>query len=201
MMNYNATNESVINSTINSAIAREEFNEKFLSHQDSLFKVAFYILESEDDALDALQELYLKLWQKRSTLGAVINPKAYCITLLKNQCIDKLRRKSKIQSNSLGGSSVGGKSNEDKLSSVISYDKTQDDVLDTKQRLDMVKAAMKALSPSEATVLRMKIFDDMNYDQISEKTGIASNSLRVHFSNARRKIKEIISKRVNPINI
>ena len=39
----------------------ESFREKFLPLNDILYKVAFYILESEADARDAVQELYLKL--------------------------------------------------------------------------------------------------------------------------------------------
>jgi len=39
------------------------FKQEYLSLSSRLYRVAYYILESESEAEDALQELYLKLWQ------------------------------------------------------------------------------------------------------------------------------------------
>ena len=63
------------------------FKERYLTLSDKLYRVAFYILESRSDAEDALQELYLKLWQGNAFLDKVQNPLAYSIRLLKNICI------------------------------------------------------------------------------------------------------------------
>ena len=74
----------------------ETFRIKYLSLADTLYRVAFYILEQECEAKDAVQDLYLKLWQKKDELDGVSAPKAYCITLLKNLCIDRIRRSSRV---------------------------------------------------------------------------------------------------------
>ena len=53
---------------------------------------------------------------------------------------------------------------------------------------------MSTLSESERTVLMMKVFDDLSYEQIQKRTGLSYLSLRVHLSNARRKIRKSIDK-------
>ena len=68
-----------------------DFCETFMPLSDDLYKVAYCLLESESDAMDALQDLFLKLWEKRDSLDGIKNPKGYCITLLKNLCLDRLR--------------------------------------------------------------------------------------------------------------
>ena len=67
-------------------MTEKEFNSTYLSLAEACYRVAFYILESEADAEDALQELFLKLWKNRDSLDGIQNPKAYVMTLLRNLC-------------------------------------------------------------------------------------------------------------------
>ena len=49
----------------------EEFNRIWIPLGERMYKVAFYILESEDDAKDAVQDLFVKLWNRRDDLQDV----------------------------------------------------------------------------------------------------------------------------------
>ncbi len=71
----------------------ERFHNDFYPLRDSLYRTAFYILESRDDAMDAVQDIFLKIWQNGDDLDTVHNPKAYCQTLVRNLCLDRLRSK------------------------------------------------------------------------------------------------------------
>ena len=62
----------------------EVLTETFKSLSDGLYRVAYYILESENDAQDAVQDLFVKLWGNRDQLDTVLNFKASCTTLMKN---------------------------------------------------------------------------------------------------------------------
>ena len=68
------------------------FHTVWMPLQARFYRIAFYILESEADAKDAVQDLYLKLWNLRDNLEMVQNPSAYGTMLLKNLCIDRIRR-------------------------------------------------------------------------------------------------------------
>ena len=70
-----------------------DFSNIWIPLADRFYRVAYYLLESEEDAEDALQELYLKLWAARSGLSGVQNPPAYGISMLKNICIDRIRKR------------------------------------------------------------------------------------------------------------
>ena len=71
-------------------MTERQFHTAYLSLAETLYRIAFYMLESEAEAEDALQELYLKLWDNRDSLDGVRSPKAYSITLLKNLCLDRI---------------------------------------------------------------------------------------------------------------
>lgn len=158
----------------------ERFRKEYLPLQDELYRVAFYILESTPDAEDAVQDLYLRLWDAADALDGISSPKAYCIRLLRNICVDKLRRCRP--------------DGEEKLPLQASDETLPDERLDGRQKLEAAIGRMSTLSESERTVLMMKVFDDLSYEQIQKRTGLSYLSLRVHLSNARRKIRKSIDK-------
>lgn len=153
----------------------QQFNSEYLPLSDNLYRVAYYLLESQADAEDAVQDLYIKLWNSRDTLDAVHNPGAYCITLMRNLCIDRIRKATRHGSAEL----------QDNFQS----DASADDSILYKEQADRVRKAMDRLPKSQKLVLEMKTMQGLSYEEIQEKTGLSYTSLRVLLSNARKAIK------------
>lgn len=158
----------------------ERFTQDYLPLKDDLYRVAFYILESCPDAEDAVQDLYLKLWDARDALDTIRAPKAYCISLLRNICIDRLRRYRP--------------EGEEKIPQQAADDSLQDERMSERQKIDAAIKQMSSLSDSERIVLKLKVFDDLSYEEIQKRTGLSQLSMRVHLSNARRKIRKAIER-------
>lgn len=156
----------------------KEFGEKYLQNRSQLYRVAFYILESKFEAEDAVQDLYIKLWKNKDKLENIQNPKAYSITLIKNICIDKIRR-------------TKNKQEVDLSENIIANSDIENDI-ESKEILTKMIKAIERLPQSQRDVLQMKIIEDMSYDEISQKTGMNNLTLRSLLSQARKKIKEII---------
>ncbi|MCR4909739.1 MAG: sigma-70 family RNA polymerase sigma factor [Bacteroidales bacterium] len=152
----------------------EQFNSSYLSLAPTLYKVAFYILESEEEARDAVQDAFVKLWNDRDTLGDVNSPKAYAIRLVKNLCIDRIRRQ-RLEF-------------PEKLPERVSPE-GQDDEIDQKERLNMVMEAIKSLPDRQREILWLRTVENLSYDEISERLGMTPLTLRVLLSRARSKIK------------
>lgn len=158
----------------------KRFTQDYLPLKDDLYKVAFYILESGADAEDAVQDLYLKLWDAGDALDTIRAPKAYCISLLRNICIDRLRRYRP--------------EGEEKIPQQAADDSLQDERMSERQKIDAAIKQMSSLSDSERIVLKLKVFDDLSYEEIQKRTGLSQLSMRVHLSNARRKIRKAIER-------
>lgn len=156
-----------------------EFKEKYLSLSESLYRVAYHILESEADAEDAVQDLYIKLWNSKDTLDAVHNPRAYGITLMRNICIDRVRRAAASRTGELA-------------ESLPAPERTDGEIC-TRERFDRVMKAVEALPESEREVLRMRVFEELSYEEMAGRTGRSPLTLRVLLSNARRKIRKALS--------
>ncbi|MBR4810302.1 MAG: sigma-70 family RNA polymerase sigma factor [Bacteroidaceae bacterium] len=156
----------------------EVLTESFKSLSDGLYRVAYYMLESQADAEDAVQDLFIKLWGNRDQLDTVLNFKAYCTTLMKNLCIDRLRKEQKVQSMEPGPD--------------VAESRLVDEDYDAREKLERVLAAIERLPGRQRDVMKMYVLEEMSYEEIAEKTGMSNLTLRVLLSNARKSLRSQI---------
>ena len=156
----------------------EQFCDIYLPLTDGFYRVAYYILESEQDARDAVQDLFIKLWNSRDTLDSVSNPMGYGIRLLKNLCIDRIRKESRLARAD--------------LSEEIPADDTADGPQAAKEQAERLMRAVWKLPERQRAVLEMKLLRGMSNEQISKETGMSNLAVRVMISRARTKIKEAL---------
>ena len=71
------------------------FKEEYLPLHNELYSQAIKMLGNREEAEDAVQSLYLKLWERRNELRNIKDKKAYCKTILTNLCNDRWRKLSK----------------------------------------------------------------------------------------------------------
>lgn len=156
-----------------------DFSNIWLPLADRFYRVAFYLLESESDAEDAVQELYLKLWSARSTLEGIQNPAAYGISLLKNICIDRIRKRTVRKAEPL-----------EKVPQ-LEGDRPENRT-DMKDTLRYLLEEMEKLPDKQRTVLRMRAIDGLEYEDISRRTGLSKVHIRVLVTTARKTLKSKI---------
>ena len=156
----------------------ERFQNEWLSLAGDFYRVAFYILEDAAEAEDAVQELFLKLWSGRDALDGIRSPKGYGLQVLRNLCLDRIRRSRKMETPASlpEPEQPGG----------------QDESIDEKERLAKVLAAIKSLPDRQREVLTLRTLDGLSYEEISERTGINYLTLRVLLSQARNKLRKAI---------
>lgn len=141
---------------------------------ENLLSTAATMLGSDQEAEDALQDLYIKLWLQKDTLDNVYNPAGYATRVLKNLCIDRLRKA--------------------RPGEVLTDDIIGQDIqpLEQAERIKLLSTAILELPPNQRRVLEMKTMEEMSYDDISEETGMSKLTLRVLLSKARKALREKI---------
>lgn len=153
-----------------------DFNNIWIPLAERFYRVAFYLLESESDAEDAVQELYLKLWSVRSSLADVRNPFAYGVSLLKNICIDRIRRRTARQTEPLEKAPP--------LAEVSAHRHME--ITDT---LRFLLGEMEKLPQRQREVLKLRAMEGLEYEDISKRTGLSQVHARVLVATARKTLK------------
>lgn len=69
------------------------FEELFRIHYHRMKKYALYFLRNEEEANDLIQDVFLQYWSKREQLDKQKDETAYLFKILKNKCLNSLKRK------------------------------------------------------------------------------------------------------------
>ncbi len=155
---------------------KEEFKQVWLPLSSDLYRLAFLLLKSQADAEDALQDLFIKLWNNREKLDEVKNPKGYALILMKHSCIDRIRKS--------GQTTVLEQGKE------VPAECTPEKAASDKEMLRIMEETLRRLPPDQQRVVRMHFYEDRDYEEIAEKTGLTQGNVRVLVSRARDKIRE-----------
>ncbi|MBK9292242.1 MAG: RNA polymerase sigma-70 factor [Bacteroidetes bacterium] len=76
----------------NNKLDRPDFEWLFGQYYKPLCAAAFVYLRDRKDAEDVVQQLFVRLWERRSTLDAMQSAPAYLFTAVRNACLNHLRR-------------------------------------------------------------------------------------------------------------
>ncbi|MGV8091704.1 MAG: RNA polymerase sigma-70 factor [Mangrovibacterium sp.] len=69
------------------------FEKLFRVHYYRMKRYAFYFLKDEEEANDLIQDVFMQFWSKRETFDQQKNETAYLFKILKNRCLNLLKRK------------------------------------------------------------------------------------------------------------
>lgn len=142
------------------AIHRELFN--------GLYSYALKLLGDGDLANDAVQELFVRIWIRRSTIGSLEKVKPYFFTALRRQSLNQLRnlhlRELKISS--LPKPDIGFSPEEIVV--------RNEEYLTLQNK---IAALLNELPKRQKEVIYLHYFEEMDYAQIAEVMGIHYQSV------------------------
>lgn len=165
-------------------MTEEEFKHKVIPYSSRLYPLIFRILKNDEETRDTLQELMVKLWNKRTELQQCSNLQAYIITIAKNYSFDLLKKKRPEILN-----------DKDNFKILNIEEKGYDP--DKNERFEYIHRTIENLPEKLKTVIQMRDIDGLSFDEIKEFTGLEIPHLRVILSRARLKVKEEIEKIYN----
>lgn len=160
------------------------FKKMFLPYHRKLYGVALRLLGNEDDARDVLQDAYLKLWDKRDTLGVIDNPEAFCMKLIHNMCIDLLRSAYYMRERQ-------------RVELTDGFSLAAPDNTAARDSVQLVKTIIARLPVQQQKVVHLRDVVGYSYKEIEQLTGLSEVNIRVLLSRARKKIREDYIKQCN----
>ncbi|OEJ99989.1 RNA polymerase sigma factor [Roseivirga misakiensis] len=156
----------------------QEFKTKVLPLKDRLFRIALSMLKSTEEAEDALQDVMAKLWAKRDRLAGYNSIDALAVTIIKNQCLDKLKSiKHKHQLDIQEMEFDSG---------FISPQRK----IELSESMQLMMKAFEGLPEQQRLLITLRDVEGYEYDEIALQTGLAVNNIRVGLSRARKAARQ-----------
>jgi RNA polymerase sigma factor (sigma-70 family) len=148
------------------------FNRIVEELSNQLYRFALSMQKDEDEAKDAVQDAFAKLWERRDQ----VNPekvKSYLFTTVHHKIIDNFRKGKRQQS----------------------IDETQitESVKQETHDLNAVlHEALNTLPEIQRSVILLRDYEGYNYEEIAEMTKLSLAQVKVYIFRGRQKLKQYI---------
>lgn len=146
-------------------------------------------IRNEHDAEDITIETFAKAFDKIDTFDDNYIFSTWLLTISKNIQIDRTRKKNaSIYKNTTDTSN-------EQVQKIIDHSPTPEDKLIRDQNLAELLRYIKLLKPHYQEVINLRYFQEMSYNEISEKLEEPLNNVKVRLLRARKLLAEIISQK------
>ncbi len=159
------------------------------AHEGFVYNLALRSLNSEQDAQDAAQEVFIKAW---TSLGSFRGDSKFSVWLYRitgNVCTDMLRRRN-LNTVSLTMDDSDGENVELEIADSAP---TPHEALEKKERSKALQKALDSLPEDYRRAILLREGGGMSYDEIASATGVDIGTVKSRIFRARKKLCEILS--------
>ncbi len=171
------------------ARAQEGDREAFMAitsmYQKVIFQLAYSFFHNREDALDIVQDTFLRVYRKLHYYQRGKSFKSWILQIAKNLCIDRYRKNHKVHDNKALNSPEMEEIN---LSDEKGTEKNED--TDVKR---IVTKCLNELPERQRLIFVMKHYNELKYTEIAETLGIAVGTVKSLNFKAVNKLRELMN--------
>jgi RNA polymerase sigma factor (sigma-70 family) len=164
-------------------MTRLEFNNVVLQLSRKLYLVAFRFHNSREEAEDAVQDVFIKLWNKKEQLDKYDSIEALATTTIKNHCIDLLRKSRTLRLDD----------NSQNLPYLLNEPSPYEQLVNL-QNSEILQKIIDNLPDLYKEMIQKREIEGLSYEEIASNTNQNINTLRVILSRARVMIRDEFKK-------
>ncbi|NRB48548.1 MAG: sigma-70 family RNA polymerase sigma factor [Saprospiraceae bacterium] len=161
------------------------YKKNILPISDKLFRFALRIVGDRSEAEDIVQEVMIKIWNKRKDWEFIDNMEAWCVKMTRNLSIDKLRSKHRRTQNLDGLFHL-------KDSSATPLEKAE-----SNDTIHHISKMMQDLPEAQRLVMQLRDIEELSYKEIMEQLDMTMPQVKTNLFRARNKIKKRLNKEGN----
>jgi RNA polymerase sigma-70 factor (ECF subfamily) len=160
---------------------KTRFNQLMTHLRPKLYRFALAFTKRTDEAEDVVQEIGIKLWERREELDALRSVEAYAMSAVRNRCLDYAR-------------SPHSRTNELVEGYDTTHEQTPYQIVEHADMAAFVRQLIERLPEQQKTIIRLRDIEGYELEEIAEILGINEGTVRTNLSRARQKIREELLK-------
>lgn len=160
------------------------FSHIVLRYQERLLQVATAVLHDENEAMDIVQEAFIKAYFKIKSFREESSLYTWLYRILYNLCISSIRKKKIVTFFSF-----------DSGSEVIDFPSQNPNPEEESERKEIflaVNEALKKLPAKQRMVFALKQLDGLKHEEIARIMGITEGAVKASYFHAVRKLRELL---------
>ena len=158
------------------------FNLIVRKYQKKVYWIVRKMVLDHDDADDITQEVFLKLYRSVSDFRGESKFFTYIYKIAINFSLNHISRTKKL---SLRKADIC-------YSDIRSYDKPADEMMNSRERTEILEEAIRSLPEQQRAVFNMRYYDDLPYEEISKILDMSVGTLKTNYHYAKDKVEQYI---------
>ena len=161
-----------------------QFERLFHSEYGRMYRAAHILLGDDDEAKDAVQDVFVRLWDGSVTLREE-SQRTFLLTCVRNRCLNIIAQRRRQQE------TTSQLATEQARCETEAWQEMSDEELTTmvQQYID------ERLTSQTGRVIRMRFDDEKSYKDISHSLGISLSAVNKHIVQGLRKLRQQFNKR------
>lgn len=148
-----------------------------------LFGVCLRILRDRSEAEDALQDVYVKIWQRADRyVASQANPLAWLAAIARNHAIDVVRTRRPVATDI------------DEAYDVADALMTPEEAVVIRSEGRRIDRCMQELASERASAVRRAYIEGLSYEELAEIHGVPLNTMRTWLRRSLLKLRECMSR-------
>lgn len=161
--------------------SEKAFREIYDRYHIQMFYIAQKYVRSSSLAEDAVQDIFVKLWEKRDSIDDTKSLKGFLFTMLRNHVLNMIRdRKQEI----ISATGLEEKNHP-------RHNQTEDDLI-YKEYHEFVQQGLSELSDREREVFELRTLQGHNNSEVADLLNINIRTVKTHFYNSSKFIREYL---------
>lgn len=145
--------------------------------KNSMYRLALRITLNSQEAEDVVQDVIIKVWQRRNSLTDVDNIEAYLLRMTHNLALDRQRMRIN-QTQDIDGMDFVAENNDT-----------------TDERIDNIRKAMMLLPTRQREAMQLRDFEGRSYKEIADIMQMSEEQVKISIFRARQFVKSKVIKR------
>lgn len=166
------------------------FEKLIISHEKTVYNIAYRMFNNEEDAKDIAQEVFIKIYKNLNKFDGNCKISTWIHRITVNTCIDELRKRKGKETSSIDSLIDLDDGEVQKQYTDNSFNPEQS--LINKEDIEDLKNAINLLSENHKALIVLRDIQGLSYNEISEITQISLGTIKSRISRARIQLKNII---------
>ena len=156
-----------------------QFEQLFHSEYSRMYRAAHILLGDEDEAKDAVQDVFARLWDGSVNLREE-SQRTFLLTCVRNRCLNIIAQRRRQQDST--------------LQIVTEHEDAETETWQEKSDEELTEMVQQyideRLTPQTGRVIRMRFDDEKSYKDISHSLGISLSAVNKHIVQGLRKLRQ-----------
>jgi RNA polymerase sigma-70 factor (ECF subfamily) len=166
---------------------REAFDQLMIRYQRKVVSIAWRSLGNREDARDAAQEAFLRVYKYLDRFRADEDFAAWLYRIVINACRDMARKRARSDK------TVSLDAEMERIEKLAAMDDVEQSAIRSQER-SFVVSALDRLTRKEREALVLRDLEGLTTEEVAEAMGSTQTTVRSHVSAARAKIREFHSR-------